>query len=346
LEGWDHEVSPKAADRLRFPEEFLELTRRLTAFTLWLWVSPKDRGKGFRHASTVSKLLEGLGMAIKRSLHCHVLEAHSAFRTRLTGMAKLEKAWGVSVTRQYALRGEDLRRALPSVRHLDLAVLEQARLGLKTALAFCLRVGEVSKGEAEEHWLKKRELSVVRTRDGRVCGVELTISTSKGVWASMARGRSLVLHDPSRLGRCGLCSRWFLQGCAEGRTRCVLHALAGQAPEGDLIGLDPHCAVIPDLLNYMAESPALFPDEPLFPRLTYGIVAGVLHQVADFLGVPHNLLCSHCLRRGGTCDKARALDAAGRLLYQSVQLRVFGRWSSSIWEVVYAEMVYGVLVLA
>ena len=160
----------------------------------------------------------------------------------------------------------------------------------------------------------------------------------------MAQGRSLILQDPSRLGRCCLCAAWFLKAALDSRVHCDSHSLT-PPPFVSLVGMDPHFRVLPLLLNYAHACARQPPDEPLFPALCYKKVSDALGQVAQHLGIPRNLLCTHSLRRGGTCDKARAVDSSGQKLYEEVNLGVFGRWNSKIWHVVYAELVYGQLLL-
>ncbi len=347
MAGLSDVVPVEAADPLRFPAVFLAFTERLSDFVLWLWTSPKDRGVGHRKAASVDKIVVAFGMYVQKTLLVHVTKCHTQYKRRIKGMERLEATWGITGSRKYALIGVDLWAALPMVSHPSLVVVAQLRVALLTGLVFCLRVGELVRCSSQQsHYLRRRALSVVKNREGRVTGVKLVISTSKGVWrVGMEQGRSLVLRDPSRLGRCCVCSAWFLKGPQDGRARCALHLELGAPPlVVNLDGMEPHYQMLPILLNYAEAGATCFVAEALFPALDYRKVAGALHQVADFLKVPRSRLCTHSLRRGGTCDKARAVDLEGKKLYTEDSLGVFGRWCSKIWHLVYPELAFSELV--
>ena len=343
-EGFDPEITAQDATPTgQYAWRFRTLTERLCAFVLWLWISPKDRGAGFRTSESVTHLATGLAMTVKRLTGFPVLHLHGLYKLRLEGMARLEAKWGKTICRARPLRMKELVTGLLTFRHVNATHQRQLPLALRTGIAFCLRVGELTKQRNQRHFLLKQGVTPVHNDHGALIGVSLDVVTSKGIWRKSGQRTRAIQLDPDRLGHCGMCARVILQPRVP-LPRVTVCADCG-GPKLEWSGLDGHASAALDLLQYVTDNPPSHPKEPLFPALGYDSVSAGLAVIAACLGLERKALTTHCLRRGGTCDKTSAVREDGTRAFTSANIRVFGRWASKIWEIIYAESRHSVLEL-
>jgi hypothetical protein len=342
VSGFDPTVTAQAATPTG-PDawRFTELTDRLCAFVLWLWTSPKDRGKGFRTSDSVTQLVTGLAMTIKRKTGFHVMHLHGLYKLRLEGMNRLETKWGKTVCRARPLRMQELLPCLPGLPSRNALHDIQLPLALRVGITFCLRVGELTRQRKQKHFIRKSGVRPVVNDDGKVCGVSLELLTSKGVWRKSGQRTRTITIDPSRISKCCLCAKWML--LPRQPTLAVHRCGPCGGPTPPVIGSDTHAVAALDLLQFVTDFPPTQSKEPLFPALGYDAVKEGLAFVASRLGVDRRALTPHCLRRGGTCDKIGIIKPDGSRAFTSANLRVFARWSSKIWEIIYAESKLSVL---